>query len=91
MTHWRLFGSGLVCAVAIAGLGPRAAARTYTVDSSRSHATIAVGKSGAFSFAAGHTHEVAVSAIARLLRRQPGWIGDGHGPCASRSSAPRLS
>jgi polyisoprenoid-binding protein YceI len=64
MTNWRLLGGGLVCAVAIAGFGPRAAARTYTIDSSRSRATIAVGKSGALSFAAGHAHEVAVSAIA---------------------------
>ena len=64
MTDWRLLGGGLICAVAITGLGPRAAGRTYTIDSSRSRATIEVGKSGAFSFAAGHTHEVAVSTIA---------------------------
>ena len=63
-THWHLLGGGVACAVALAGLVPRAAARTYTIDSSRSRATIAVGKSGALSFAAGHTHEVAVSAIA---------------------------
>jgi len=47
MTHWRLLGVGLVGAVAITGLVPRAAARTYTIDSSRSRATIEVGKSGA--------------------------------------------
>jgi len=31
---------------------------TYRVDASRSRATIHVGKSGAFSFLAGHSHEV---------------------------------
>jgi polyisoprenoid-binding protein YceI len=31
--------------------------RTFAVDAEHSHATIAVGKSGAFSFA-GHTHEI---------------------------------
>ena len=67
MTRWRLLGGGLACAVAITGLGLRPAARTYTIDSSRSRATIEVGKSGAFSFAAGHTHEVAVSAIAGTM------------------------
>ena len=34
-----------------------AAPRTFIVDPARSHATIDVGKSGAFSFA-GHTHEI---------------------------------
>jgi polyisoprenoid-binding protein YceI len=38
--------------------------RTFTVDGSRSRAMIAVGKAGAFSFAAGHTHEVEAPAIA---------------------------
>jgi polyisoprenoid-binding protein YceI len=35
-----------------------AASRSYAIDASRSSATIEVGKSGALSFAAGHTHEV---------------------------------
>jgi polyisoprenoid-binding protein YceI len=35
-----------------------AAAQTYRVDPARSQATIHVGKAGAFSFIAGHTHEV---------------------------------
>jgi polyisoprenoid-binding protein YceI len=67
MIRWHLLGTGLVCAILIAGPGARAAGRTYTIDASRSHATIDVGKSGAFSFAAGHTHEVAVSAIAGTM------------------------
>jgi polyisoprenoid-binding protein YceI len=39
------------------------AARSYTIDSSRSSATIEVGKAGVFSFAAGHTHEVVAPSI----------------------------
>jgi polyisoprenoid-binding protein YceI len=35
-----------------------AATETYQVDSTKSQATIHVGKAGAFSFIAGHTHEV---------------------------------
>jgi polyisoprenoid-binding protein YceI len=38
--------------------GVSAATHTYRVDPSRSHTTIHVGKAGAFSFIAGHTHEV---------------------------------
>jgi polyisoprenoid-binding protein YceI len=46
-----------VC-VAVGAIVRGAAARPYTIDASQSNATIEVGKSGAFSFAAGHTHEV---------------------------------
>ena len=35
-----------------------AATEAYRVDAARSRVTIAVGKAGAFSFIAGHTHEV---------------------------------
>ncbi|HEY1912580.1 MAG TPA: YceI family protein [Vicinamibacterales bacterium] len=44
-----------------------AAARPYTIDAGRSSATIEVGKSGAFSFAAGHTHEVVASKLAGTI------------------------
>jgi len=37
---------------------PPAAAQTLAIDRAASTATIAVGKAGVFSFAAGHTHEV---------------------------------
>jgi polyisoprenoid-binding protein YceI len=37
---------------------PRAAGDAYQVDAAKSRVTIAVGKSGAFSFLAGHKHEV---------------------------------
>ena len=54
----------LVIAAAFAFLampGPlraRAATEAYQVDGAKSHVTISVGKAGAFSFIAGHTHEV---------------------------------
>jgi polyisoprenoid-binding protein YceI len=48
----------LVVGVAVGAIVRGAAARPYTIDATRSSATIEVGKSGAFSFAAGHTHEV---------------------------------
>jgi polyisoprenoid-binding protein YceI len=54
----------LVVGVAVAAAAARGAAtRPYTIDASRSSATIEVGKSGAFSFAAGHTHEVLAPAM----------------------------
>jgi polyisoprenoid-binding protein YceI len=56
----------LVCGIGIAATA-WGAARTYTVDPERSTATIAVGKSGALSFAAGHTHEVVAPAIAGTM------------------------
>jgi len=59
-------------AIVACGLATAAArgagARSYTIDPARSHATIDVGKSGALSFAAGHTHEVAASGIAGTMR-----------------------
>ena len=48
----------VVGGVAVGAIVRGAAARPYTIDAARSSATIEVGKSGAFSFAAGHTHEV---------------------------------
>jgi len=46
--------AALIVAVVVSG-----ATRTYRVDPARSRATIHVGKTGVFSFVAGHTHEVA--------------------------------
>ena len=51
----------VLCGVAAAVIVRGAAAHTYTIDPSRSRATIEVGKSGALSFAAGHRHEVVAS------------------------------
>ena len=57
----------VVCGFAIVATVRGAASRSYTIDSSRSSATIEVGKAGAFSFAAGHTHEVIVPSIAGTI------------------------
>ena len=53
--------------VAIVAIVRGAASRSYTIDASQSSATIEVGKSGAFSFAAGHTHEVIAPTIAGTI------------------------
>jgi len=68
MTNWRtLTGCVALSAVALMSSAAGRAARSYTIDSGQSRATIDVGKSGAFSFAAGHTHEVAVSTVAGTI------------------------
>ena len=48
----------VVSGVAVATIASGAGRRSYTIDPSRSSATIEVGKAGVLSFAAGHTHEV---------------------------------
>ena len=48
-----IIGLAIASSLSLHAAGPR----TFTVDTERSHATIEVGKAGAFSFA-GHTHEV---------------------------------
>lgn len=53
----------LVVCVTVGAIVRGAAAHPYTIDASRSSATIEVGKSGALSFAAGHTHEVLARAM----------------------------
>ena len=53
----------LVVGVAIVAIVRGAAAGSYTIDANRSRATIEVGKSGVFSFAAGHAHEVLAPAM----------------------------
>ena len=44
---------------------------TYRIDPARSHASIHVGKAGAFSFIAGHTHEVSAPIQARSIDVDP--------------------
>ena len=67
----RIFASGLlILGVAIA-IGRGAGAQTYTIDQARSRATVAVGKSGIFSFAAGHTHEVIAPSITGRMTVDP--------------------
>ena len=57
----------VVSGVAVATIASGAGRRSYTIDPSRSSATIEVGKAGVLSFAAGHTHEVIAPALAGTL------------------------
>lgn len=59
----------LICGIALVSRG--VALQTYVVDASRSSATIAVGKSGLLSFAAGHPHEVVAPSISGRLSIDP--------------------
>lgn len=61
----------LVCGVAIAAVALYAEPHTYTVDPGQGHVTIAVGKSGMFSFAAGHKHEVTAPSISGHMTVDP--------------------
>ena len=67
MKQYRAALTVVLCGVAAAAIVRGAAEQTYTIDASRSRATIEVGKSGALSFAAGHTHEVVASGIAGAI------------------------
>jgi polyisoprenoid-binding protein YceI len=61
----------LVCGIAAAVISQTAGTRTYSIDQGRSRATIAVGKSGILSFAAGHGHEVIAPAIVGTMTVDP--------------------
>ncbi|HEY2152191.1 MAG TPA: YceI family protein [Vicinamibacterales bacterium] len=68
MTRHRPALTALAVGVIVAAAIVRgAAARPYTIDAGRSSATIEVGKSGAFSFAAGHSHEAVASKLAGTI------------------------
>ena len=67
MTHHRSVLTVVLCGVVAAAIIRGAAGQTYTIDASRSRATIEVGKSGLLGFAAGHTHEVVASGIAGTM------------------------
>jgi polyisoprenoid-binding protein YceI len=57
-----------------AGLGSSGGggdSRTFTIQPDQSRATITVGKSGLFSFAAGHTHEVTAPTMAGRIVFDP--------------------
>lgn len=56
--------------VLVLSLAAATGPRTFVVDPARSHATINVGKSGAFSFA-GHTHEVDAPLKAGVVHFDP--------------------
>jgi polyisoprenoid-binding protein YceI len=67
MKHHRAALTAVLCGVAAAAIVRGAPEQTYTIDASQSRATIEVGKSGALSFAAGHTHEIVASGIAGAI------------------------
>jgi polyisoprenoid-binding protein YceI len=67
MTHHRWALTIVLCGMAAVAIAHGAPERSYAIDSSRSSATIEVGKAGALSFAAGHTHEVVASGITGTL------------------------
>ena len=79
MTTFQGYGVIVLCVlatIAAASLSSDAATRTFTVDPGRSRATIAVGKGGALSFAAGHTHEVAAQRISGVINLDAANITD---------------
>jgi len=60
--------SGIVSMQAARGASPPASGpASFEVDSTRSRAVIQVGKSGPFSFLAGHTHEVVASKVTGVI------------------------
>jgi polyisoprenoid-binding protein YceI len=67
MKHWQAALTCVVYGFAVVSTVRGAASRSSTIDPSQSSATIEVGKAGAFSFAAGHTHEVIAPAIAGTI------------------------
>jgi polyisoprenoid-binding protein YceI len=71
MTRPGLTLTVLIAGVAVTAIVRGAAARPYTIDAGRSRATIEVGKSGVFSFAAGHTHEVIAPTMTGTIAVDP--------------------
>jgi polyisoprenoid-binding protein YceI len=69
--HLVRVGSVLAAALASTAAGTGAASRVYTIDPSRSRALVAVGKAGALSFAAGHTHEIIAPTIGGVVNLDP--------------------
>jgi polyisoprenoid-binding protein YceI len=51
-------GASLASLALLSSVHVHAAGRVYQVDPAKSQVTIAVGKAGAFSFIAGHTHQI---------------------------------
>ena len=65
-------GLAILAITLVGGLWVRAASpRTFTVDPERSHSLIEVGKSGAFSFVAGHLHEVEAPIASGVVHLDP--------------------
>ena len=81
----------VLCGVAAAAIARGAPEQTYTIDTTRSRATIEVGKSGVLSFAAGHTHEVVASGIAGAITVDPADPARSTGRVTIDASALKLS
>ncbi|MET0168534.1 MAG: YceI family protein [Vicinamibacterales bacterium] len=69
---------------------PRAAGNAYQVDPARSRVTIAVGKSGAFSFF-GHKHEVSGPIESGSVDVDPGSLSGSHVSLAIETSSLKVS
>jgi polyisoprenoid-binding protein YceI len=69
---------------------PRAASNAYQVDPTRSRVTIAVGKSGAFSFL-GHKHEVSGPIESGSVDVDPGSLSGSHVSLAIETSSLKVS
>ena len=69
---------------------PRAAANAYQVDAAKSQVTIAVGKSGVFSFA-GHTHEVSGPIESGSLDIDPNDLSRSHVSLAITTASLKVS
>jgi len=91
MKHDHAAVTVVLCGVAAAAIVRGAAAHTYTIDPSRSRATIEVGKSGALSFAAGHRHEVVASGIAGAIIVDPADPARSTGRVTIAASALKVS
>src|SRR5262245_19134007 len=69
---------------------PRTASNAYQVDPARSRVTIAVGKSGAFSFL-GHKHEVSGPIESGSVDVDPGSLSGSHVSLAIETSSLKVS
>jgi polyisoprenoid-binding protein YceI len=58
LNRFSLITALLALVVAIAAAAPGYAPRTFVIDPAASSAVVTVGKTGLFSFAAGHVHEI---------------------------------
>jgi polyisoprenoid-binding protein YceI len=70
---------------------PRAASNAYQVDPANSRVTIAVGKSGAFSFLAGHKHEVSGPIESGTIDVDPGNLSGSRVSLAIATSSLKVS
>ncbi len=63
MIDRRVIWAAVLSPLAMAALLHGAGGKPFAIDAAKSRATIEVGKSGVLSFAAGHSHEIAVQKV----------------------------